>query len=185
MRVVVGLGNPGRKYQRTRHNVGFLVINALANKYKIEINQYIFQSLLGRVEIAGRQVLLIKPLTYMNLVGSVLKNISQEFKVQVEDILVINDDADLELGRLKISKGSGDAGHLGVRSVIENLGSKEFPRLRIGIGRPPLNMCLQEYVLREFTSGEWEVMQEVFSRALTAVDMIILEGIEKVMINFN
>ena len=185
MRVVVGLGNPGRKYQKTRHNVGFFVINALADKYKTEINQYIFQSLLGKVKIADRQILLIKPLTYMNLVGSVVKDISQEFKVQVKDILVINDDADLELGRLKVSKGSGDAGHLGVRSVIENLGSKEFPRLRIGIGRPPPDMCLREYVLQEFTFGEWEIMQKVFPRALTTVDMIILEGIEKVMINFN
>ena len=184
MRVVFGLGNPGSTYQRTRHNVGFLVINALADKYETAVNQYDFQSLLGTVQVAGSKVLLVKPLTYMNVVGIAAKDILRRFGLEAKDILVINDDADLELGRIKISQRGGDAGHLGVRSIIEHLGSQEFPRLRIGIGRSQREE-LREYVLQEFTRVEWETIQKVIPKAVTAVDMIILEGIEKVMASFN
>jgi len=185
MRVVFGLGNPGRKYERTRHNIGFLVVDALACKYKIEIDSYGFQSLMGRINISGKEVLLVKPLTYMNLAGVAAKDISQNFNVRVEDILVVSDDADLEVGRIKFSRNGGDAGHLGVRSVIENLRSKDFPRLRIGIGRPPEGMALRDYVLQDFLRDEWELMQEVLLRAVTAIEVFIDEGIERAMLLFN
>jgi len=173
MRAVFGLGNPGRKYERTRHNVGFLVLDTLADKYKIKINRYEFQSLLGEGKIEGEKVLLVKPLTFMNLAGT------------VGDLLVINDDADLKVGRIKIIKKGGDAGHLGVRSIIQSLESEDFPRLRIGIGRPSPGMELREYVLQEFTKEEWEVIQSAILRAVSAVEVIILQGIEKAMTQYN
>lgn len=185
MRVVFGFGNPGKKYQKTRHNVGFLVIDAIAGKYKIEVNHYNFRSLLGKVIIENTETLLVKPLTYMNLVGIAVKDVLQNFGIPLQDILVVNDDADLELGRIKISRRAGDAGHLGVRSVIENLGNKQFPRLRIGIGRPPQGMQLREYVLQEFTTEQWQVIQKVLPNSVVAVETIILEGIEKAQLEFN
>ncbi|MBE0478611.1 aminoacyl-tRNA hydrolase [Candidatus Aerophobetes bacterium] len=185
MKVVVGLGNPDKKYERTRHNVGFLVIDALAHKYKVEINEYNFESLLCRIKIEDRETLLVKPLTYMNLAGAAVRQIVQSFRLELKDILIINDDADLPLGRIKICRKRGDAGHLGVRSVIENLGSKEFSRLRIGIGRAPEQMQLSEYVLQEFNYEEWNLMQEVLLRASLAVEKVILEGIEEAMVGFN
>lgn len=180
-----GLGNPGEKYEKTRHNAGFLVIDAFAKRHRIEVKQYRYESLLGRVKIKEREVLLVKPLTYMNLAGVAMKQVLHSCRIGVEDILVINDDADLELGRIKISRKGGDAGHLGVRSVIEALGSRDFPRLRVGIGRPDEGISLREYVLEEFTPEEWEVMQKVFPRAAEAVETIILEGIERAMSSFN
>jgi len=185
MRAVFGLGNPGRKYERTRHNVGFLVLDTLADKYKIKINRYEFQSLLGEGKIEGEEVLLVKPLTFMNLAGTVLRNICREFGVGSGDLLVINDDADLKVGRIKIIKKGGDAGHLGVRSIIQSLESEDFPRLRIGIGRPSPGMELREYVLQEFTKEEWEVIQSAILRAVSAVEVIILQGIEKAMTQYN
>jgi len=121
----------------------------------------------------------------MNLSGVAARKISSRYKVKVEEMLVVNDDADLELGRIKISRDGGDAGHLGVRSVIENMESKNFPRLRIGIGKPPQNVPLREYVLQEFSPEEWRIMQSVLQRAVSAVEKIITEGIEKAMLNFN
>jgi len=182
---VFGFGNPGKEYEKTRHNVGFLVIDALAKKYKKKVNQYSFQSLSGKVKIGKEEVLLVKPLTYMNLAGIAVRDVLQSFKLQPKDILVVNDDADLELGRIKISRGGGDAGHLGIRSAIEKLGSKEFPRLRVGIGRPPEGMHLRDYVLEEFTPEEWKVIQKVLSECVLAVETIVLEGIEKAMARFN
>ncbi|HHF98315.1 aminoacyl-tRNA hydrolase [Candidatus Aerophobetes bacterium] len=185
MKVIMGLGNPGKEYERTRHNAGFLVVDAVAEKYRVKLDLYNLDCLLGKVKIKEKEVLLAKPLTYMNLSGVAARKISSRYKVKVEEMLVVNDDADLELGRIKISRDGGDAGHLGVRSVIENMESKNFPRLRIGIGKPPQNVPLREYVLQEFSPEEWRIMQNVLQRAVSAVEKIITEGIEKAMLNFN
>lgn len=185
MKAVFGFGNPGKKYERTRHNVGFLAVDAMADRYKTGLNQYNFQSVVGRVKVGGGEILLVKPITFMNLVGVAVKDILRSCEIQLEDMVVITDDADLELGRIKISRRGGDAGHLGVRSVIENLGSEDFSRLRIGIGRPPPGMQLTEYVLQDFTTEEWERIQKVLFDAVAAVETIILEGTEKAMASFN
>ncbi|MBC7190037.1 aminoacyl-tRNA hydrolase [Candidatus Aerophobetes bacterium] len=185
MKVIFGLGNPGPRYERTRHNVGFLIIDALAQKHGIKVKDYACHCLVGEVRINGKALFLAKPLTYMNLAGIAAKEILEKVRGEVKDILVITDDADLEMGRIKIAGRGGDAGHLGVRSVIENLGSKDFPRVRVGIGRPPEKIDLAEYVLQEFTEDEWVKMKQVFSRATEAIETLVLEGIEKAMQRYN
>jgi PTH1 family peptidyl-tRNA hydrolase len=160
-------------------------VDVLAGKYKIKMDDYKFQSLLGEGKIGGEEVLLVKPLTFMNLVGTSLRDICEYFRINRGDLLVITDDADLKLGRIKITRKGGDAGHLGVRSIIQNLKSENFSRLRIGIGRPPPGMELPEYVLQEFTREEQEVIQFVILRAVSAVEAIILQGIEKAMTQYN
>lgn len=186
MRVVFGLGNPGKKYERTRHNIGFLVIDAFAKKHNVELDQYNFHSLMGRLKIGKEDTFLVKPLTYMNLVGNAIKEIYKNFDIEIKDIIVINDDVDLELGRIKIAGKGGDAGHLGVRSIIQSLESEDFPRIRIGIGRPFFQeITLREYVLQQFTPEEWEKIEPAILKATAAVEAIILEGIEKAMSRYN
>lgn len=185
MRAVCGFGNPGKQYEKTRHNIGFLAIDALAGKHNVKVDKYNFGSLWAKVHIHEEDVLLVKPLTYMNLVGSAVKDIFDRYKLTLQDVLVIHDDADLELGRIKISKTGGDAGHRGVRSTIESLGSKDFPRIKLGVGRPADRTQLREYVLEQFTPREWELVKEVLSRCVAAVHMIMGEGIEKTMSMFN
>ncbi|MCD6256837.1 aminoacyl-tRNA hydrolase [Candidatus Aerophobetes bacterium] len=185
MKVVFGLGNPGREYRRTRHNIGFLVLDTFAERHNVKLDQYNFQSLTGKLKINGEEVFLVKPLTYMNLVGSAIGDIYRNLNIKIKDIIVINDDADLEFGRIKIVRKGGDAGHLGVRSIIQNLGSEDFPRIRIGIGRPSQQIELKEYVLQEFTPKEWEMIKPVILKAAEATETIILKGIEEAMINYN
>lgn len=185
MRVLCGLGNPGAKYRYTRHNVGFLVVDALADKYQIRIDRFKFNSLIGEGNIQKEKVLLVKPLTFMNLAGVAVKEICEALGVDRKALLVINDDADLELGRIKIAQKGKDAGHLGVRSIIESLKDQNFLRLRIGIGRPPEGIQLRDYVLQEFTSKEWELIQSTILRAVGAVETIILQGTEKAMNEYN
>lgn len=185
MKVLVGLGNPGLEYEKTRHNVGFMVIDILADKHKGKIVRYNFQSLVGKIQVNQQEVTLVKPLTYMNLVGAAVKEMMVGLRLELKDILIINDDADLQLGRIKICKQAGDAGHLGVRSIITSLGSKEFARLRIGIGRPSQEKELSEYVLKEFDTAEWSFMQTVFSDAVRIAETFVFEGIEKAMLTSN
>ncbi len=185
MKIVFALGNPGERFVRTRHNVGYLVADALAKKYGREINTYECRSLTGKIKIGNEEVLLVKPLTFMNLSGMAVREIQDKFKLDPRNFLVINDDADLKLGRIKIVRSGGDAGHLGVRSVMEALKSDQFPRLRIGIDRPPPEIELREYVLQEFTQEEWEVIKSVILTATKAVEAIILQGIEKAMSQYN
>lgn len=183
MKLVVGLGNPGPQYRHTRHNVGFWVVDALAARWQLgdawrERDQALY------VKQAGGSVL-AKPLTYMNLSGFAVVRLGQFFQVEPADILVIVDEVALPLGRLRARPGGSAGGHNGLKSVIEQLGTNEFPRLRIGVGRGDGRRDLADYVTSTFEPDERETIQAATLRAADAAEMFISEGIERVMNTFN
>ena len=185
MRVIFGLGNPGKDYEQSRHNIGFRVIDKLSQEYRIELNKHSCQAWIGEGEIGKQEVLLVKPLTFVNAAGVSLLQLKQKHKTSLEDIMVISDDVDLELGKLRLARKGGDGGHKGLRSIIEFLGTEEFPRLRIGIDRPEEKIELKEYVLAEFTFREKKVIEEAISKASQAVKMVIRQGIDETMKHHN
>jgi len=185
MRVIFGLGNPGKDYEESRHNVGFRVIDKLSQEHRIELNKHSYQAWIGEGEIGKEEVFLVKPLTFVNAAGVSLLQLKQKYKTSLEDIMVISDDVNLELGKLRLARRGGDGGHKGLRSIIEFLETEEFPRLRIGIDRPAQKIELKEYVLGEFTFREKKVIEETISRASQAVEMVIKQGIDETMKLYN
>jgi PTH1 family peptidyl-tRNA hydrolase len=184
MKLIVGLGNPGIIYRNTRHNIGFKVIDALLKEANIKPLKTYSHSLSASLKISNEKAILAKPLTYMNLAGGCVKGLMELKRVELKDLLIILDDADLELGRIKLMARGGDAGHKGLRSIIRELGTGEFNRLRIGIGRPPSRM-LSEYVLDEFKKGELPFVKYAIELSCNAVDTWVRYGIDAVMNNFN
>lgn len=177
----VGLGNPGPRYRLTRHNFGFLVLEAFAAEKGLVFEKGPFES-----EIATyRDVFLLKPQTFMNLSGEAVAPWAEKLKITPERILVMHDDLDLPLGRIKFAPKGGAGGHRGVLSIIEHLGTREFPRLKLGIGRPPEGIPVREYVLSPFSEEEWPLVEKVIGRALEALDFLLLEGLLKAMSRFN
>lgn len=185
MKLIVGLGNPGKEYLLTRHNIGFMVIDSLAEKHGINLNRLKGNSATGKGVIRGEEVILAKPLTYMNLSGRAVKALVTEFKVSLSNLMVIHDDLDLDLGRLRLRREGGTGGHRGISSIIEKLGTGGFNRLRIGIGRPLGNQEVRDYVLEEFTAREETEVEEVISRAVKALETFLVEGIEASMNKHN
>ncbi len=185
MRVIFGLGNPGPEYRESRHNLGFRVVEDLSQKHKIGLNSYSHQALIGKGCIGKEVVILAKPLTFVNAAGESLYQIKQAYRVNCEDIILISDDVDLDLGKLRIASKGGDGGHKGLRSVIRSLGTNLIPRLRIGIGRPNEEVNLKEYVLSGFNTGEKKVIEAVIDRASEAIETIISQGIDKAMSKYN
>jgi len=183
--LVVGLGNPGSQYAQTRHNVGFHIIDRLAQAEGLVFDQKKSKALLARGRIDGVSVALIKPQTYMNLSGQAVAPLARFYKIPPERILVIYDDLDLPTAHLRLRMKGGPGGHKGMRSIIEHLGSKAFPRLRVGIGRPPGKMSAEAYVLQKFSTAEWEQMAISYHTALDAVRAVVAHGIEYAMNNFN
>lgn len=156
MKCIVGLGNPGRKYKRTRHNVGFMIIDELLDRYKWKLNQNKFKGKYSLEHYNGERVILLQPQTYMNLSGESVKELTNFYQIKTEDILVIYDDIDLPTGKIRLREKGGHGGHNGVRSVIDQLDTKDFKRLRIGVGRPPGSMTVVDYVLAPFPKKEQE-----------------------------
>lgn len=185
MRVIFGLGNPGKDYEESRHNIGFRVIDKLSQEHRIELNKHSCQAWIGEGELGKEEVFLVKPLTLVNAAGISLLQLKQKHEVSLEDIMVISDDVNLELGKLRLARRGGDGGHKGLRSIIEFLGTEEFPRLRLGIDRPEEKVELKEYVLGEFTFREKKVIEETISRASQAVEMVIRQGIDETMKHYN
>ncbi|TKJ46949.1 aminoacyl-tRNA hydrolase [Candidatus Aerophobetes bacterium Ae_b3a] len=185
MRVIFGLGNPGKAYEQSRHNIGFRVIDKLSQEHRIELNKHSCQAWIGEGEVGREEVFLVKPLTLVNAAGVSLLQLKQKHEVSLEDIMVISDDVNLELGKLRLARRGGDGGHKGLRSIIEFLGTEEFPRLRLGIDRPEEKVELKEYVLGEFTFREKKVIEETISRASQAVEMVIRQGIDETMKHYN
>lgn len=185
MRVIFGLGNPGKDYEESRHNIGFRVIDKLSQEHRIELNKHSCQAWIGEGKIGKEEVFLVKPLTFVNAAGVSLLQLKQKHKTSLEDIMVISDDVNLELGKLRLARRGGDGGHKGLRSIIEFLETEEFPRLRIGIDRPEQKIELKEYVLGEFTFREKKVIEETISRASQAVEMVIRQGIDETMKYYN
>ena len=185
MHLIVGLGNPGPEYEGTRHNVGFAVVDLLAVRHGLSLGRKRFDCLVGRGRIAGREAMVAKPQTYMNLSGLAVRAIAEYFRVESDEIVVVHDDLDLELGGLKITARGGSGGNKGVQSIIDSLGSKDFPRVRIGIGRPPSAKAGADYVLGRCGPEEAELMEKVLVSAAEAVETIVSEGVSKAQLRFN
>ncbi len=183
--LVVGLGNPGRKYERTRHNAGFLAADELARRCHIEISQEKCHSFIGRGRIDAGQLVLAKPQTYMNESGKAVAALLEDLYVSAGDLIIIHDELDLQLGTVRIKNGGGHGGHNGLRSVIEVLGTSDFIRVRIGIGRPAPGKDVADYVLSPHLPDEAQAAAEAAGRAADAVLAIVSQGVTKAMSLFN
>lgn len=185
MKIVVGLGNPTPKYEGTRHNIGFSVIDVLAEKYNIRVNTNRHKALCGSGIIGGEKVILAKPLTFMNLSGESVRPLVDYYKLDLEDLLIIYDDISLEPGNLRMRAGGSAGGHNGMKSIIQHLGSDRFPRLRLGVGEKPAQMDLADYVLGHFSAEEKKQIDEVRNVAAEAVVCFIEEGVTETMNRYN
>ncbi len=183
--VIVGLGNPGKKYGATRHNIGCRVLDHLAERCKIELNKIEHHAIVGSGDIAGRQVLLVKPQTYMNRSGLAVEAVSRFNEVPLDRIAVVHDDIDLALGRIQVRRGGGHGGHRGLRSIIETIEARDFVRLRLGIDRPAESEEVSDYVLEAHTPGELEIVGDVVQRAAAALKTWLQDGLNTAMNHFN
>ena len=183
--LIVGLGNPGREYRQTRHNIGFMLLDRLALRLNLTFSRVESKSLVTKGDYAGRRLLLAKPQTYMNLSGQAVGAMAQFYKVPQENLLVVYDDVDLPFGLLRMRPAGGAGGHKGMTSIIERLGSQEIPRLRMGIGRPPGRMEAADYVLQEFSATETNLLPEILDRGVEAMFTFITQGIAAAMNHYN
>ncbi len=186
MKLVVGLGNPGKNYERTRHNAGFLVLDELANREKVALRRsWTVPARLGRMRVNDQEVLLVKPATFMNSSGRAVAPIMRKRGLKASDLIIVVDDVELECGRLRIRRAGGTGGHKGLESVIQETGTQDFIRVRIGVGPRPPGEDLVDYVLAPFSAAEREKMDSVVPRAADAVIGLVCEGLEKTMNEFN
>ncbi|OHB71670.1 MAG: aminoacyl-tRNA hydrolase [Planctomycetes bacterium RBG_16_41_13] len=184
MKMIVGLGNPGEKYLRTRHNLGFMVIDEFSQKLGMGGFQHKFQSLFCKKEVEHEEIILLKPQTFMNLSGIAVQEVANMYKCQTRDIMVICDDLDLPFGKLRIRRAGGCGGHRGLESVAASLGTADFPRLRIGIGRPKFNDT-SRFVLSMFSSEEDVEIAKSLEEACKALKTWVYNGIESCMNEYN
>ncbi|MCI9340279.1 MAG: aminoacyl-tRNA hydrolase [Dorea sp.] len=186
MFIIAGLGNPTLQYEGTRHNAGFDVIDALADKYNISVDYRKNRAFIGKGMIAGRKVILAKPQTYMNLSGESVRGLADYYKIDEEtELLIIYDDVSLDVGQLRIRKKGSAGGHNGIKSIIAELGTDVFPRIKVGVGEKPKQYDLADYVLGHFSKAERELMEEGYERAVHAVEMILSDGIDPAMNEYN
>lgn len=185
MYLIVGLGNPEEEYSNTRHNMGFDTINKLAKKLNIEVNKKKFKALYGSGIVNGQKIILIKPQTYMNLSGEAIIEFKNFYKIDSKDIIVIYDDLDIEPGKIKIRKKGGPGTHNGMKSVVSNLQTEDFPRIRIGIGEPTYKNDLLNFILTKIPSEEYEVLEKATENAANAIVDIISNGIDTAMNKYN
>jgi len=183
--ILFGLGNPGREYAFTRHNIGFLVIDCLAKRWGINIYKYKFQSLTSEFKGCGFRAMLVKPQTYMNNSGNAVRAFVKTYKPPLSQVMVIFDDLDLPFGTLRIRASGGSSGHKGMKSIIERLGSEDFPRMRVGIGRPEGKMDTVDFILEEFKPPHNEKLGIILNHCADALECFIRDGIEKAMTNYN
>ena len=179
--LVVGLGNPGREYAGNRHNVGFLVADLLAGRVGAKFGRHKrahADAAEGRLGFGGPRLILAKPLTYMNLAGAPVAALAQFYKVPVDNILAVHDELDLPYGQVRAKRGGGEGGHNGLRSMSRSLGTKEYARVRFGIGRPPGRMDPADYVLSDFGSAERKELEFLVDRAADVAEAVVLEGVE-------
>ena len=185
MFVIVGLGNPGKKYEKTRHNMGFLAIDKLAEKHDIKVNKLKHKALTGDGFIFGQKALLVKPQTYMNLSGESVREIVSYYDIDLEDLIVIYDDFDLEIGTIRIRKKGSAGSHNGMKSIIGQIQSKDFPRIRIGIGKSGGGAEWKDFVLGKTSKQDEKLIEDAVDRAADAVGCILEEGIDKAMNEYN
>ncbi|MDD3269613.1 MAG: aminoacyl-tRNA hydrolase [Syntrophomonadaceae bacterium] len=183
MKIIIGLGNPGRKYTHTRHNCGFKVLEEIAGHHRIEKEESKYDALIAHLKISGEKVLLVKPLSYMNLSGRPVQRLVNWFKLDLSELMVVYDDMDLEPGVVRIRAAGGAGGHKGMLSIIECLGTKDFSRIRVGIGRPPEGVV--DWVLGGFHPDEKPLLQAAFAKAAEAAEVWVKEGINRAMNEYN
>jgi PTH1 family peptidyl-tRNA hydrolase len=183
--LIVGLGNPGREYRETRHNMGFMAVDALGQQMGIQLSRVQSKAIIGQGVYQGKRIILAKPQTYMNLSGQAVASLVRFYKIPLERLLVLHDDIDLPFGTLRMRPDGGSGGQKGLKSIIEQLGTKTFPRLRIGIGRPPGRMEAAGYVLQAFSAQDKELVAAILDRAKEAVILYLQEGLEKAMTQYN
>jgi PTH1 family peptidyl-tRNA hydrolase len=179
--LVVGLGNPGREYAGNRHNVGFMVADLLARRVGAKFGKAkraAAEMAEGRLGFGGPKLVLLKPLTFMNLSGAPVVSLAQFFKVPVENVLAVHDELDVPYGQVRVKRGGGEGGHNGLRSMSKSLGSKEYARVRFGIGRPPGRQDPADYVLSDFAGAERKELEFLVDRAADVVEAVVLEGVE-------
>ncbi len=185
MWVVVGLGNPGARYARTRHNVGFRVVDRLAERWHTRVEREAHRALVGEARPGGERVLLVKPQTFMNVSGESAASLQRFYRFDADHLIAVYDDLDLPVGRLRVRTGGGPGGHRGIESLIGVLGERDFPRVRIGIGRPPAGWETADYVLGAPRPDEVEPLTAAEERAVDAVELLVTEGPARAMNRFN
>lgn len=184
--LIVGLGNPGRQYESTRHNAGFICIDILAEKYGIKINKLKFKSLMGEGRIEGKRCLLLKPQTFMNLSGEAVRDAVEFYKIPTENVIVICDDISLEPGKMRIRRKGSHGGQNGMRNIIYHLKDDNFPRIKIGIGaKPNPEYDLADWVLSRFSQSEAKLIKQVADDTVSAVEYMVKGDIDKAMSNYN
>lgn len=186
MYIIAGLGNPGKEYETTRHNIGFETIDYLSDKYNVRVNKLKFKSLYGETNIGGEKVFLVKPQTFMNLSGEAIREFSAFYKVPAENIIIINDDISLAVGKMRIRRKGSAGGHNGLKSIIYQLNTDNFPRIKIGVGAPEnKDYDLANYVLGRFSKEEISVLEDIIIKASEAIEEIIKRGIDSAMNKYN
>ena len=182
-KLIVGLGNPGKDYEGTRHNVGYMAIDVLAKRHHIFVKARRNRAQVGEGTIGDEKVILAKPLTFVNLSGEAVSGLIRRYRLNLEDVIVITDDVNLPVGRLRVRASGSAGGHKGLKSIILSLGTQDFVRIRIGIGAPDRGMV--DYVLSRFTREERPIIKQAVTRAADAVEAILTSGIEQAMNEFN
>ncbi len=184
--MIVGLGNPGKQYETTRHNAGFICLDLLAQKHGISVKKLKFKSLMGEGRIEGKRCLLLKPQTFMNLSGEAVRDAAEFYKIPAENIIVIYDDISLDPGKLRIRRKGSDGGHNGMKNILYHLKSDGFPRIKIGVGaKPNPEYDLADWVLSRFSSAEYKKIKEAADKAVGAAEYIVAGNIDKAMSDYN
>lgn len=180
--IIVGLGNPGDKYANTRHNAGFMMMDYISEKCSAPVNRSKYHALVGECMIAGKRVLLMKPQTFMNLSGDAVREAAAFYKIEPQNIIVLSDDVNLDVGRMRVRKSGSDGGQKGLRSIIERMGSDEFPRVRFGVGKKPHpDYDMADWVLGAFSAEDKNALSECFSTAFDGIAKIILGDVDGAM----
>ena len=185
MKWIVGLGNPGTSYQKTRHNVGFMAIDELARRHNIAVTQNKCKALIGEGHVNGKKVALIKPMTYMNLSGESVRAFMDYYKVSLEDLIVVYDDLDTDIGRIRLRYQGSAGGHNGIKSIIQHTGTQIFNRVRMGISRPPAGFNIADYVLNNFPKAEAAPLEDMIGATCDALEFAMQYPFETTMAKFN
>ncbi len=185
MKALIGLGNPGKDYLHTRHNAGFLAVARFAERYEVPLNKTRYNSIFAKTKFDGEDIILLFPLTFMNLSGNAVKQLIVKEGINLEDLLIISDDIHIELGTLRLRESGSAGGHNGLKSVIATIGSDDFSRLRIGVGPKPEKMDLSDFVLENFKKSELKILDSVLDVSTDAISLWIKEGIKESMAKYN
>ena len=185
MYLIAGLGNPSKTYEGTRHNVGFSMIDALADAFQIDVTTKKHKAIVGRGVIEGMKVILAKPQTYMNLSGESIREIADFYKIDPENMIIIYDDINLDVGRLRIRKKGSAGGHNGIKNTIAHLGTDVFPRIKVGVGEKPQGWDLADYVLSKYSKEEQQALREASDDVIGAVKLMVMDNIDAAMNQYN